>query len=100
MDLVPGVASLPLDKGSTAVTVGFFDGVHRGHQAVIGRTVDVARQRDLVPVAVTFDRHPREILTPGKEPRLLTTLERKAQLIATLGIRSEERRVGKEWGSR
>jgi riboflavin kinase/FMN adenylyltransferase len=86
MDLVSGVASLPLDKGPTAVTVGFFDGVHRGHQAVIGRTVDVARKQDLVPVAVTFDRHPREILTPGKEPRLLTTMERKAQLITALGI--------------
>jgi riboflavin kinase / FMN adenylyltransferase len=86
MDLVSGVGSLPLDKGQTAVTVGFFDGVHRGHQAVIGRTVDVARQRGLVPVAVTFDRHPREILTPGKEPGLLTTMERKAQRIAALGI--------------
>jgi riboflavin kinase/FMN adenylyltransferase len=86
MDLVSGVASLPLAKGSTAVTVGFFDGVHRGHQAVIGRTVDVARERGLVPVAVTFDRHPREILTPGEEPGLLTTMERKAQLISALGI--------------
>src|SRR2546425_13324989 len=86
MDLVSGVASLPLNKGPTAVTVGFFDGVHRGHQAVIRRTVDVAGQRGLAPVAVTFDRHPREILTPGKEPGLLTTMERKAQLIAALGV--------------
>jgi riboflavin kinase / FMN adenylyltransferase len=86
MDLVSGVASLPLGKGPTVVTVGFFDGVHRGHQAVIRRTVDVAGRRGLIPVAVTFDRHPREILTPGKEPALLTTMERKAQLIEALGI--------------
>jgi len=52
---------------------------------VIRRTVEVAR-RGLTPVAVTFDRHPREILTPGKEPALLTTMERKALLIADLGI--------------
>jgi riboflavin kinase/FMN adenylyltransferase len=63
-----------------------FDGVHRGHQAVIGRTVDVASSRGLRPIAVTFDRHPREILTPGREPPLLTTLERKIELIGRLGV--------------
>ena len=78
--------SLPLGEGRTGVTIGFFDGVHRGHQAVLGRTVDVGRERGLRPVAVTFDRHPREILTPGKEPPLLTSLERKADLIGALGI--------------
>jgi riboflavin kinase / FMN adenylyltransferase len=86
MDVLPGLAELRLDRGRTAVTVGFFDGVHRGHQAVLGRTVEVADERGLVPVAVTFDRHPREILTPGQAPRLLTTLERKASLIAGLGL--------------
>jgi riboflavin kinase/FMN adenylyltransferase len=69
-----------------AVTIGFFDGVHRGHQTVIRRTVDVAGARGLTPVAVTFDRHPREVLTPGREPQLLSTLERKAGLIADLGV--------------
>ena len=85
MEILQGSSSLPVD-GPTAVTVGFFDGVHRGHQAVIGRTVDVARRRDLTPVAVTFDRHPREVLTPGDVPRLLTTLRRKAELIEALGV--------------
>jgi riboflavin kinase/FMN adenylyltransferase len=86
MDLVTGVASLPLGRGPTAVTVGFFDGVHLGHQAVIHRTEEVARQRRAAPVAVTFDRHPRETLTPGHAPGLLTTMERKAELIGALGI--------------
>ncbi|HEY3210396.1 MAG TPA: bifunctional riboflavin kinase/FAD synthetase [Actinomycetota bacterium] len=86
MDLVQGFDSLPLAVGPTAVTIGFFDGVHRGHQTVLRRTVAVARARGLLPVAVTFDRHPREILTPGAEPRLLTTLDRKASLIAEVGI--------------
>jgi riboflavin kinase/FMN adenylyltransferase len=86
MDLVAGVEGLPLDLGPTAVTIGFFDGVHLGHQAVIRRTIEVARQRGLAPVAVTFDRHPREILTPGREPRLLTTMGRKARLVADLGM--------------
>jgi riboflavin kinase / FMN adenylyltransferase len=86
VDLVRGVGGLPLQAGGTAGTVGFFDGVHRGHRAVIRRTVDVARDRGLTPVAVTFDRHPREVISPGTAPQLLTTLERKAELIEALGI--------------
>jgi riboflavin kinase / FMN adenylyltransferase len=86
MEIVRGLDALPLSDGSSAVTIGFFDGVHRGHKAVLGRMVEVAGKRDLVPVAVTFDRHPREILTPGTAPKLLTTLERKASLIEPLGV--------------
>jgi len=86
MDLVRGLEALPLANGPSAVTVGFFDGIHLGHQAVIGRTVEAARSRSLEPVAVTFDRHPREIYAAGTEPPLLTTLERKAALIDGLGV--------------
>jgi riboflavin kinase/FMN adenylyltransferase len=85
MELVPG-AALPLDDQPAVVTVGFFDGVHLGHRAVLARTVEAARARGTRPVAITFDRHPREVLTPGREPRLLTTVERKAALIAETGI--------------
>jgi riboflavin kinase / FMN adenylyltransferase len=85
MDVLQGFGSLPLD-GESATTVGFFDGVHRGHQAVIGRVAEVARDRGIRPVVVTFDRHPREILTPGKVPLLLTSLRRKAGLIESMGI--------------
>ena len=86
MDVVRGVASLPLQAGPTVVTVGFFDGVHRGHRAVLERAVEAARERGVPSVAVTFDRHPREVLDPGTAPRLLTTVERKAGLIAELGV--------------
>ncbi len=86
MDLVQGIDALPIDVGPTAVTIGFFDGVHRGHQTVFRRTAEVAEARGLLPVVVTFDRHPREILLPGAQPPLLTTLDRKASLIAGLGI--------------
>jgi riboflavin kinase/FMN adenylyltransferase len=81
-----GLETLATDRLGAVATVGFFDGVHLGHQSVFRRTVDAARARGLSVVAVTFDRHPREILTPGQEPRLLTTLERKAELIAACGI--------------
>ena len=86
MDIVRGLDVLPLPTGPSVVTVGFFDGVHLGHQEVIRGTVDAAKDRDARSVAVTFDRHPREVLTPGEEPRLLTTVERKAELIAACGI--------------
>ena len=86
MERVTGLGDLPLEHDSTVVTVGFFDGVHLGHRVVLGETVAAGRERGLPTVAVTFDRHPREILTPGKEPRLLTTVERKARLIEETGI--------------
>ena len=86
MEVIRGVEALPLPPEPAAVTIGMFDGVHIGHQAVIGRTVEVARERGIVSVATTFDRHPREVLTHGHEPRLLTTLERKISLIEALGV--------------
>jgi riboflavin kinase / FMN adenylyltransferase len=86
MERLHGLDALPVDAERTVVTVGFFDGVHLGHRAVLGRTVDAARERRLPSVAVTFDRHPREVLTPGREPRLLTTVDRKAALIEETGI--------------
>ena len=88
MDVLRGLEALPVSNEHTAVTIGFFDGVHRGHQTVLGRTVEEATKRDLSSVAVTFDRHPREILTPGTAPKLLTTLERKTALIEPIGIDS------------
>ena len=86
MRTIAGSQALPLGQEPSVVTVGFFDGVHLGHRSVLARTVELAREREIRSVAITFDRHPREILTPGSEPRLLTTVERKASLIAALGI--------------
>ena len=86
MDVRHGLDALPLDDRPSVATVGFFDGVHRGHQAVFDRVRAEARARDMRSVAVTFDRHPREVLTPGREPRLMTTVERRAELIAACGI--------------
>ena len=86
MDVRHGLDALPLDDRPSVATVGFFDGVHRGHQAVFDRVRAEARDRDVRSVAVTFDRHPREVLTPGREPRLMTTVERRAELIAACGI--------------
>jgi riboflavin kinase/FMN adenylyltransferase len=68
------------------VTIGVFDGVHRGHQALIGKTVEIAKQRGLPSVVLTFDPHPSEVLRPGSHPAQLTTLRRKAELVEQLGV--------------
>jgi len=86
VQLIIGSEGLPLPEAPSVVTVGFFDGVHLGHREVLRQTVEEARARGCRSVAVTFDRHPREVLTPDDVPRLLTTVERKASLIATTGI--------------
>lgn len=86
MRIVHGIDALPLDDAPGVVTIGFFDGVHLGHRAVFARAVEAARERGVRSVAITFDRHPREVLAPGSEPRLLTTVDRKAALIEATGI--------------
>jgi len=67
------------------VTIGVFDGVHRGHQRIIGRAAEIARVRHLPVVVVTFDPHPDEVVRPGSHPPFLTTTRRRAELLADLG---------------
>ncbi|MDV6012143.1 bifunctional riboflavin kinase/FAD synthetase [Haloechinothrix sp. LS1_15] len=81
-----GLEDLPGNWGRCVVTIGVFDGVHLGHQELIRRTVEVARERDLPSVVLTFDPHPSEVLRPGSHPAQLTTLRRKAELIESLGV--------------
>ncbi|MGH8912691.1 MAG: bifunctional riboflavin kinase/FAD synthetase [Acidimicrobiia bacterium] len=70
----------------SAVTVGVFDGVHRGHARLIGQVVGQARARDLAAGVLTFDPHPVEVLAPEKAPLLLTTLERRVELLMALDV--------------
>jgi riboflavin kinase / FMN adenylyltransferase len=66
--------------------LGNFDGVHLGHQVVVRRAVEEARSRGLRAVAVTFDPHPRAVLRPGSEPKLLTVLEVREELLLGCGV--------------
>ena len=68
------------------MTIGVFDGVHKGHQALIGRAVELARQRGVPSVLMTFDPHPSEVVRPGSHPAQLTTLRRRAELVEQLGV--------------
>jgi len=77
------LSSLP---GSTHLAIGVFDGLHVGHQAVIGRALESARQSSGHAVVVTFDPHPVRVLRPEKAPRLLTSTRHKVKLIEKLGV--------------
>jgi riboflavin kinase/FMN adenylyltransferase len=78
--------SLPADARGCVVALGNFDGVHRGHQAVIGAARAIAR-RDGVPLAVlTFEPHPRTLFNPGDPPFRLTPLRPKLRLLGGLGV--------------
>ena len=80
-----GLAEVPSDWGASVATIGVFDGVHRGHQRIIGRAGEIARARNLPVVVITFDPHPDEVVRPGSHPPLLTTSRRQAELLAGLG---------------
>lgn len=73
-------------QGPYALTLGNFDGVHIGHQAVLARLGEVARERGLASLAMTFDPHPSVIHNPGAAPQLITGLEEKLARIAATGI--------------
>ncbi len=83
MEVLADIASLA-DR-PRALALGTFDGVHAGHRAVIGRALELARERGLTSAVVTFDRHPLSVIDPSRVPRLLTSNDEKIRLIEELG---------------
>ena len=80
-----GLEAIPAGWGRCVMTIGVFDGVHRGHQALIARTVAEGRSLGLPVVVMTFDPHPSEVVRPGSHPGVLSSLRRRAELIESLG---------------
>lgn len=81
-----GTERTPSGWGRSVVTVGMYDGVHRGHQFLLETAVARAHSAGLCSVAVTFDPHPSEVVRPGSHPPILTSVNRKAELLAGLGL--------------
>lgn len=73
-------------QGPVALTLGLFDGVHRGHQALLGAAVAGARRRGIPAVAVTFDPHPAVVVAPERRPRLLMTLDQRLTAFEAAGL--------------
>ncbi len=81
-----GLDDVPRDWPRSVLTIGVFDGVHRGHREIVGRAVEHAQRLGLPPVAVTFDPHPTEVVRPGTHPPLLCTLDHRVELLGLLGV--------------
>ncbi|WP_062460488.1 bifunctional riboflavin kinase/FAD synthetase [Demequina soli] len=79
------LAEIP-DLGPSVVTLGNFDGVHRGHQAVLGAMVADARARGHVALAMTFDPHPKAVHDPAHRPELITGLDDRLERLAATGL--------------
>ncbi len=82
LDDVPGAF------GRCAVSIGVFDGVHLGHQALLAVLRAEAARLGVRDVVLTFDRHPRALLAPEREPRYLTTLDQKVDLLQSTGVQN------------
>lgn len=81
-----GLDDIPGDLGTTVVTLGNFDGVHRGHREVLTRVVREAADRGATPVAVTFEPHPIAVLYPDRAPAAVMSLQQRLDALEIVGL--------------
>ena len=86
MQVFHSLSEIPAGFESTVVAIGNFDGVHRGHQAIIGNVRARAAELGAKSVALTFDPHPVRVLRPEQAPRLITPLDERLNLLAATGL--------------
>ena len=70
----------------SSLSIGNFDGVHAGHRRLFARNLELAREHDCIPSALTFEPHPTKVVAPHRAPKLLTTTEQRLELIRETGI--------------
>ncbi len=80
------LSQIPQGYGPSVVTLGNFDGVHKGHRAVLSTVVEQAASRGIQSVAVTFDPHPVAVLHPERAPQIITSPEHRLDLLAATGL--------------
>ena len=86
MQVLRDVDECPRPPQGTVVTIGAYDGVHRGHREVIATMQRIAADRNYATAVVTFDRHPASVVRPQSAPRLLTNLDQKLELLGETGL--------------
>ena len=86
MKIYRGLDEAPPDFGPCALTIGNFDGVHCGHRRILRRLGEIARAGGWKASVVTFDPHPTRLVSPARAPRLLTTMQRRAELMGDEGV--------------
>jgi riboflavin kinase/FMN adenylyltransferase len=80
------LAEIPAGFGPSVATIGNFDGVHRGHRAILSAVCAEARERNARAVAITFDPHPEQVLRPARAPLLITPLAERVRLLSGTGV--------------
>jgi len=84
--LLRQISDLPSELRSGAVTIGNFDGVHRGHARIVNRVIEKASTLGGPALVFTFDPHPVRLLRPEEAPPPLTWTDRKAELLNEVGV--------------
>jgi riboflavin kinase/FMN adenylyltransferase len=85
MKIIHAAKEIKPGNRKVCLAIGFFDGVHLGHQQIIRQTIADARQHDAIAVALTFDRHPNAVVAPNRVPPLVYSLPQKLRAIESLG---------------
>jgi len=80
------LSDVPSDFGPCATTIGNFDGVHMGHQALMRRIAALSRERGWKAAVLTFNPHPAKVVAPDRAPKIIMTLDQRADVMAELGI--------------
>ena len=86
MQVITDLSVNPWPGQRSVITIGAYDGVHRGHRAVIADVMEIAAAQQCKSVVVTFDRHPASVVRPESAPNLLTDLDQKLELLAATGV--------------
>ena len=86
MQVIRSLDACPRPPEGSAVTLGFFDGVHLGHQLLIGEARRLAAEQGARSAVVTFDQHPAAVVRPESAPKLLTSLDHRLELLAATGV--------------
>lgn len=86
MEVITSLATPPWPRDRTVVTIGAYDGVHLGHQAVVAQVRSIASEQGSLSVVLTFDQHPAMVVRPESAPQLLTNNEQRLELLAQTGI--------------
>jgi len=86
MNIIQTATELKTGGKRVCLAIGFFDGVHLGHQQIIRQTIADARQHDGIALVLTFDKHPNAVVAPEKTPPLIYSLPQKLRAIQSLGL--------------
>lgn len=88
MSVIYGLDNVPPEPNGRAVAIGIFDGVHWGHKAIFEQLMRSATEHGIEPLALTFEKHPAELLAPNRAPLYINTLTQRIEFMQSAGVQS------------